>query len=68
MNQERWYSEWRLVYENAKLYNILEIQGSLAIKDFLDCVTRKMQPKWGVDELLAFFKNDKLGLPTFTLD
>jgi hypothetical protein len=27
-----------------------------------------MQPKWGTDELLAFFKNDELGLPTFTLD
>jgi hypothetical protein len=27
-----------------------------------------MQPKWGVNELLAFFKNDELGLPTFTLD
>ena len=68
VNQERWYSEWRLVYENAKLHNIPEIQGSPAIKDFLDCVARKMQPKWGADELLAFFKNDELGLPTFTLD
>jgi hypothetical protein len=68
VNQERWYSEWRSAYENAKLHNIPEIQGSPAIKDFLDCVARKMQPKWGADELLAFFKNDELGMPTFTLD
>jgi hypothetical protein len=27
-----------------------------------------MQPKWGANELLAFFKNDELSLPTFTLD
>jgi hypothetical protein len=27
-----------------------------------------MQPKWRINELLAFFKNDKLGLLTFTLD
>jgi hypothetical protein len=27
-----------------------------------------MQLKWRVNELLAFFKNDELGLPTFTLD
>jgi hypothetical protein len=27
-----------------------------------------MQPKWGVNELLAFFKNDELSLSTFTLD
>jgi hypothetical protein len=68
VNQERWYSEWRTAYENAKLHNIPEIQGPPAVKAFLECVARKMQPKWGADELLAFFKNDELGLPTFTLD
>jgi hypothetical protein len=68
VNQERWYSEWRSAYENAKLYAIPEIYGPSAIKDFLECVGFKMQPRWGADELLAFFRNDELGLPTLTLD
>jgi hypothetical protein len=57
-----------MAYKNAKLHNILEIQGPPAIKAFLECIARKMQPKWGADKLLAFFKNDKLSLPTFTLN
>ena len=68
MNQERWYSEWRSAYENAKLYDIPEIQGTHGIKDFLECIARKMQPKWGQDKLFEFWQNDELGLPTLDLD
>lgn len=68
VNQERWYSEWRAAYENAKLYDIPEVLGSLAISDFLKAISQKMQPKWGADELLLFYKNDELGTATYTLD
>jgi hypothetical protein len=45
VNQERWYSEWRSAYENAKLYAIPEIYRSSGIKDFLEYVSLKMQPR-----------------------
>ena len=67
INPNTWIKEWRNVYTTAKLYKIPDIEGTVAIIDFLDAVS-KLAPSWASKELADVVTADELGLPSKTLD
>ena len=52
----------------ARAYKIPDVEGSLAIRDFLDAVSEKLAPDWGRAQLIQIIGNDELGIPNKTLD
>ncbi len=67
-NPARWHSEWYRVYQRALSSGITDVQGSLAVKDFLDAVAVKFAPDWGRQQLNEFIAARELGEPLRTLD
>ncbi|KXH61413.1 hypothetical protein CSAL01_05239 [Colletotrichum salicis] len=47
VNAQRWYEEWQSAYLRAKTYDIPEIDGEIAIIDFLEAVKTRLNPTWG---------------------
>ena len=43
---DRWFNDWQMLYSRAQAYNIPEIQGTIALTDFLDAIMIKYAPEW----------------------
>jgi len=52
----------------ARAYKIPNVEGSLAVRDFLDAVSEKLAPNWGRSQLIQIIGNNELGIPSKTLD
>ncbi|KAF1938447.1 hypothetical protein EJ02DRAFT_437090, partial [Clathrospora elynae] len=46
VNPESWYTKWHSLYAKAKAYKITDIDGLLAVQDFLDALAPKLSPEW----------------------
>ena len=65
----KWHEDWSLALAQARLYGVAEIEGTLAIKDFLDAVATKMAPEWGRQQLVELIGADEFGQqPNRTLE
>ncbi|RYP30332.1 hypothetical protein DL768_011197 [Monosporascus sp. mg162] len=67
MKPDQWYRTWFSAYTQAKAYDLQEIKGPLAAKDFLSAVAKRLAPDWGQRELSNLIRDDSLGRPTITL-
>ena len=47
VNPQRWYEDWNKALSRARTYKIPEVEGFLAIKDFLDAISVKLVLVWG---------------------
>ncbi|RYO77619.1 hypothetical protein DL764_010202 [Monosporascus ibericus] len=62
-----WYRTWFSAYTQAKAYDLEEVKGTLAAKDFLSSVSKRLAPAWANSELTNLIRDDSLGRPTMTL-
>ena len=44
ISPQRWYEDWYKALSRARTYRLPEIEGFLAVKDFLDTVSMKLAP------------------------
>jgi len=68
VNPQRWYEDWFKVLCRARTYRLPEIEGFLAIKDFLDTISAKLSPTWGAQQLANVIVAKELGEPIRTLE
>jgi hypothetical protein len=57
-NPRDWVLQWKILYLTAKSYQIKEVEGFLAITDFLVAIRKKMAPNWANNFIL--FQNNKI--------
>jgi hypothetical protein len=57
-NPRDWVLQWKTLYLTAKSYQVGEVEGSLAVTDFLVAVRKKMAPNWAHN--LIFSQNNKI--------
>jgi len=62
INQQAWYWEWQTALVKAQLYNIPEIQGQIAIVDFLQAIREKYSPDWATRKLENLLENEESGV------
>jgi hypothetical protein len=67
-NPTTWMKEWRSVYRHGKALRIPELEGSIAIYDFLNAVSAKLAPDWATRALSDLITAEELGQPHQTLD
>ena len=53
---------------NARLYKVAEVEGTIAITDFLEAVGTKLSPDWASRQLADVFTAQELGESVKTLD
>jgi hypothetical protein len=46
---EKWFGEWQVLYGKAKAFGIPEVQGEMALTDFLDALTERISTEWAPD-------------------
>ncbi|KAG6141547.1 hypothetical protein E4U38_006665 [Claviceps purpurea] len=64
---DKWVEKWYTVYQKAKTYDINEIKGPNAIRDFIHAVGTQFDPTWARAKLVKMIKHND-NLPTdFTL-
>jgi hypothetical protein len=68
ISAQRWYEDWYKALSRARTYQLPEIEGFLAVKDFLDAISVKLAPTWGAQQLAEVIVAKELGEPTRTLD
>jgi CRISPR/Cas system Type II protein with McrA/HNH and RuvC-like nuclease domain len=51
-NPRNWVLQWKTLYLTAKSYQMKEMEGSLAVTDFLVAVRKKMAPNWAHNLIL----------------
>ena len=68
VNQGIWYQDWVTALARARAYNVPDVQGPLAIRDFLTAVSEKLAPDWGRTQLIEVIGADELGTRHRTLD
>ena len=60
--------EWSEAYTRAKAYGVPEVEGRVAIKDFLYAVGTRLTKEWARNELTISTQQLLLGQTTLTLD
>ncbi len=68
MDIQKWYNKQNKAFKNRRVYNILEVKGTIASKDFLTILSYKLALNQASNELVALIKNEHLGWPTNTLE
>ena len=63
-----WITDWYQALARAQTYRIAEVEGFLAIKDFLTVVSAKLLPTWGAQQLALVVEANALGEPIRTLE
>jgi CRISPR/Cas system Type II protein with McrA/HNH and RuvC-like nuclease domain len=51
-NPRNWVLQWKTLYLTAKSYQVREVEGSLAVTNFLVAIRRKMAPDWAHNLIL----------------
>jgi hypothetical protein len=57
-NPRNWVLQWKTLYLTAKSYQVGEVEGSLAVTDFLVAVRKKVAPDWAHNLILS--QNNKI--------
>jgi hypothetical protein len=57
-NPRNWVLQWKTLYLIAKSYQVEEVEGSLAVTDFLIAVRKKIAPDWAHNLILS--QNNKI--------
>jgi hypothetical protein len=68
VGQLTWYNSWRNALMNARIYKVAEVEGTMAITDFLEAVGTKLAPDWASRQLADVFTAQELGESVKTLD
>jgi len=68
INPNVWITDWYSALARAQTYRIPEVEGFLAIKDFLQVVSSKLLPTWGAQQLALVIEANALGEPVRTLE
>ena len=63
-----WYQKWSYLYMRAKSYELAEVDGELAVQDFLDALSHRIAPEWARTMHQRIIQDSILGLQTLTLD
>jgi len=63
-----WINDWYQALARAQTYRVAEVEGFLAIKDFLQVVAAKFIPIWGAQQLALVIEANALGEPVRTLE
>ena len=67
ISPQTWLDSWTIAVSRARDYNLTDVEGFLAIKDFLDAVSA-LQPSWSAQQLLNLHTAQALGQPFLLLD
>jgi hypothetical protein len=57
-NPRNWVLQWKTLYLTAKSYWVGEVEGFLAVTDFLIAIRKKMAPNWAHNLILS--QNNKI--------
>jgi hypothetical protein len=52
-NPRDWVLQWKTLYLTAKSYQIEEVEGFLAVTDFLVAIRKKVAPNWAHNLILS---------------
>lgn len=63
-----WYQKWSYLYMRAKSYELAEVDGELAVQDFLDALGHRIAPEWARTMHQRIIQDTILGLETLNLD
>jgi hypothetical protein len=63
-----WYQRWSYLYMRAKSYELAEVDGALAVQDFLDALGHRIAPEWARTMNQRIIQDSILGLETLNLD
>ncbi|PMD22214.1 hypothetical protein NA56DRAFT_702570 [Hyaloscypha hepaticicola] len=63
-----WVTDWFQALARVQIYYIPEVEGFLAIKDFLQVVSVKFLPAWAGQQLALVIEANALGEPVRTLE
>jgi hypothetical protein len=64
---EQWYRDWHALYMRGKAYKLAELEGTLAVYDFLDALAPKLATDWAINTKREMVTAQALGKPTYTL-
>jgi hypothetical protein len=62
-----WINDWSQALARAQTYQVPEVEGYLAVKDFLQAISHKYSPGWGGQQLALVIQSQTLGEPIRTL-
>ncbi|RYP45235.1 hypothetical protein DL768_008398 [Monosporascus sp. mg162] len=68
LKPSQWYPRWYDAYVRARAHNIPEVQGRLAVQQFLIAISKRLDPTWALRELSELARAEALGTPTTTLE
>ncbi|KAF3027921.1 hypothetical protein E8E11_000005, partial [Didymella keratinophila] len=63
-----WYQKWSYLYMRAKSYELAEVDGPLAVQDFLDALSHRIAPEWARTMNQRIIQDSILGLDSLNLD
>jgi hypothetical protein len=68
VNPLSWYQEWRIAFTKATVHKLPDVEGTLAITDFLETVAAKLAPDWASRQLSTVYANEELGADNLTVE
>ncbi len=68
MDSKTWINDWYQALARAQTLQLAEVEGFLAVKDFLQVVAHKLLPSWGGQQLALVIEANALGEPVRTLE
>jgi hypothetical protein len=68
ISPEKWFNDWQLLYSKAQAFQITEIEGELALTDFLDALAPRIATEWAPSMRRKITMDAVLGNNSLSLD
>ncbi|KAI0534434.1 hypothetical protein GGR58DRAFT_505327 [Xylaria digitata] len=65
---EVWYNSWFDAYLQAVTYDLPDVKGGLAVRNFLEAISARIAPEWARQQIAQYSMDEQLGRPTLTLE
>ena len=68
MSPDKWFNEWQVLYGKAQAFRVSEVEGQLALTDFLDALAPRIAPEWARSMRQHIVMEAALGRPDMRMD
>jgi transposase InsO family protein len=65
---DKWFNDWQVLYGKAQAFKVIEVEGQLAMTDFLDALSVRIAPEWARSMRQDIIKDAALNRPMLSMD
>lgn len=68
MSPDQWFNKWQVIFGKAQAFKVTEVEGQLAVTNFLDAISVRLAPEWARSMRQHILIEAALGKPVLPIN